>query len=55
MNLSFWILLGIGAVFLWFLLSFVFVPLGNKVIKRLNKTKERLNTKYEEKEKEKNG
>lgn len=54
MNPSFWILLAIGAVLLWFLLSFTFVPLGNKIIKRWNKTKERLNTKYEEKEKKKN-
>lgn len=56
MNPSFWILIGIGAVILWFLLSFVFIPLGNKIIKRWNKTKERLNTEYqEEREKEENG
>lgn len=48
MNPSFWILIGVGAVCLWFLLSFIFVPLGNRLIKRWNKTKERLNTKYEE-------
>ena len=48
MNPSFWILIGIGAACLWFLLSFIFVPLGNRLIKRWNKTKERLNTKYEE-------
>lgn len=55
MNPSFWILIGVGAVGLWFLLSFIFVPLGNRLIKRWNKTKERLNAKYEDgKEKEEN-
>lgn len=53
MNPSFLILIIIGAVCLWFVLSFIFVPLGIKVIKIWGKTKERIETKYEG-EKEKN-
>ncbi|MFG6395549.1 MAG: hypothetical protein K1W24_15445 [Lachnospiraceae bacterium] len=34
MNPVLWILILIGAVLLWFIISFIFVPLGRFVLKR---------------------
>ena len=56
MNPLFWILVIIFLVILWFIISFVFVPLGQFVIKQCDKTmkilnKEEVKGQGEEKEK----
>ena len=57
MNSLFWILVIIFLVNLWLIISFVFVPLGQIVIKQWDKTmkilnKEEVEEQSEEKEKE---
>ena len=44
MNPVFWLLVIIGAVILWFIISFIFIPLGNVLLKKWDKTIEILNT-----------
>ena len=44
MNPVFWLLVIIGAVILWFIISFVFIPLGDVLLKKWDKTIEILNT-----------
>jgi len=36
-NLAFWILVLLGAVALWCIISFIFIPLGRIVLKKWNK------------------
>lgn len=43
MNPVFWLLVALGAVALWFVLTFVFYPLGRAAIKKWNKTMDILN------------
>lgn len=43
MNPVFWLLVIIFAVILWFIISFVFIPLGRSAFKRWDKTIEILN------------
>ena len=43
MNPVFWLLVALGSVFLWFFLTFVFIPLGRFVLKKWDKTVEILN------------
>lgn len=55
MNPVFWILAILLLILLWFIISFVFIPLGKVVLKKWNKTLEILNEEIEndeEKEKE---
>lgn len=55
MNPVFWILVILLLILLWFIISFVFIPLGKVVLKKWNKTLEILNEEIEndeEKEKE---
>lgn len=52
MNLVFWLLILIGVVILWFIISFVFIPIGRVLLKKWDKTLEILN-KEEQTEKEK--
>jgi hypothetical protein len=47
MNPVFWLLIIILAVVLWFIISFVFIPLGSFVLKKWNKTLEILNKEIE--------
>lgn len=57
MNPVFWLLVIIGLVILWFIISFVFIPLGRVLLKKWKKTLKILNTETEEindYEKEKN-
>lgn len=53
MNSAFWLLLGLGAVALWFLISIIFIPIGTLLIKKWNKTLEILNKEIENNEDEK--
>lgn len=43
MNPVFWLLVIIVAVILWFLISFIFIPLGSVLVKKWDKTVEILN------------
>ena len=53
MNPVFWILVALGAVGLWFIISnFVFIPFGRMILRKWNKTIEVLNKEADE-EKEK--
>ncbi len=47
MNPVFWLLIIIFAVILWFIISFVFIPLGTMLLKKWNKTIEILNKEIE--------
>lgn len=42
-NPVFWLLVIIIAVILWFLISFIFIPLGSVLVKKWDKTVEILN------------
>lgn len=57
MNPVFWLLILIVAIALWFMISFVFIPLGEMLLKKWDKTVEILNNEkqknQEEKEKKK--
>ena len=48
MNPVFWLLIIIFAVILWFIISFVFIPLGSIALKKWNKTLEILNRETED-------
>lgn len=48
MNPVFWLLVLLIAVALWFILTFVFIPLGNTLLKKWNKTIDILNKETEE-------
>lgn len=48
MNPVFWLLVIIGLVILWFIISFVFIPLGRVLLKKWKKTLKILNTETEE-------
>lgn len=48
MNPVFWFIIIIGAIILWFIISFVFIPLGIVAIKKWNKTVEILNKEIDE-------
>lgn len=54
MNLVFWILVALGAVILWFIISFLFIPFGRMMLRKWNKTMEILNKEDQEKEKVEN-
>lgn len=53
MNPVFWLLVLLGAVILWFLLTFVFIPLGDVILKKWDKTVEILNKEEKKEEVEK--
>ena len=53
MNLIFWLLVLLGLCILWFLISFVFIPLGQVIWKKWENTLEILNKTDEEILKEK--
>ena len=38
MNLVFWFLIILGLIISWFLISFVFIPLGSVFVKKWNST-----------------
>ena len=50
MNPVFWLLIIVFAIILWFIISFVFIPLGTVVLKKWNKTLEILNKETENNE-----
>ena len=50
MNPVFLLLIIIGAVALWFILTFAFIPLGNLIFKKWDKTIEVLNKENNEEE-----
>lgn len=52
MNPVFWLLVIITVIILWFIISFVFIPLGRVLLKKWDKTLEILN-KEDKNEKEK--
>lgn len=55
MNPVFWILIALGTVLLWFIISFLFIPFGRIMLRKWNKTMEILNKEdQEEKENVKN-
>lgn len=43
MNFIFWLLVIFALIVLWFIISFVFIPLGSIILKKWNKTLEILN------------
>lgn len=43
MNIVFWLLVILGLSVLWFIISFVFIPLGSLLLKKWNKILEILN------------
>ena len=47
MNPVFWLLVILGLIVLWFIISFVFIPIGSVLLKKWNKTLEILNKKIE--------
>ena len=53
MNPVFWLLVIIGSVILWFIISFIFIPLGNVLLKKWDKTIEILNTEEKQEKDEK--
>ena len=50
MNPVFLLLIIIGAIILWFILTFAFIPLGNLILKKWDKTIEVLNKENNEEE-----
>lgn len=38
MNPVFWLLVIIGAIILWFIISFIFIPFGSLILKKWDKT-----------------
>lgn len=50
MNLVFWILVVLGGVLLWFIISFLFIPFGIIMLRKWNKTMEILNKEEQEEE-----
>ena len=53
MNPVFWILVALGAVGLWFIISnFVFIPFGRMILRKWNKTIEVLNKEDDEEKEE---
>ena len=52
MNPVFWLLVLLGAVILWFLLTFIFIPLGDVILKKWDKTVEVLNREEKEEKEE---
>ena len=56
MNLVFWFLIILGLIISWFLISFVFIPLGSVFVKKWNSTIEIINkeTNNEEEKETKN-
>lgn len=51
MNPVFWLLILIGLILLWFIISFAFIPLGRLLLKKWNKTIEILNKEIEKENK----
>lgn len=45
MNLVFWIIIGLAAIFLWFCLSFLFVPLGKSIHRLYQDAMDEINNK----------
>ena len=54
MNIVFWLIVVLALILLWFIVSFVFIPLGRIVVKKWNKTLEILNKENQDEEGEKN-
>lgn len=52
MNPVFWLLVILGSVLLWFLLTFVFIPLGKIINKKWNNTMKILNEEETEEKEE---
>lgn len=52
MNLFFWLLIIIGLILLWFVLSFVFFPLGKLAHRLYKDAMDEINRKDEEEKKE---
>lgn len=52
MNPVFWILVLLGGIFLWFLLTFLFVPIGRMAIRKWKKTMKILSDEDGEEEEE---
>lgn len=53
MNPVFWLLVLVGVVVLWFAISFIFIPLGRAISKKMKKISDIINyeeTKTEQKE-----
>ena len=50
MNPVFWFLVAVAAVILWFAISFIFIPLGRRIVKKMEKISDIFE--YEETEKE---
>lgn len=50
MNLVFWLLLALGAAVIWFLLTFIFIPIGKFINKKWDKTMKILNDEKTEEE-----
>ena len=47
MNPAFWLLAFLAAISLWFVLTFIFIPLGRIALKKWNKTMKILNEETE--------
>lgn len=50
MNPVFWLLVAVSAVILWFAISFIFIPFGSFIVKRMKGISDIIN--YEETENE---